>query len=135
MYPTYYDKLPAYFGQDKLQLHYMDCDSFVLSIETQKEIIDSKNLEYLFLFSNLDENHEPFRNKSKKVLGKFTLETPKNIWIDEFICFRSKAYSFKCNDENTNKIEGFSRSQSRNIKFEEYKKCLDGEKYQRECAN
>ena len=35
MYETYYDKLQLFFGQDKLKLHYMGCDSFVLSFETQ----------------------------------------------------------------------------------------------------
>ena len=34
-YETYYDKVPPYFRQDKLQVHYRDCDSFVLSFRTQ----------------------------------------------------------------------------------------------------
>ena len=45
----------------------MDCDSFVLSIETQHIINDLKNLEDLFDFSNLNENHELFSNKNKKL--------------------------------------------------------------------
>ena len=50
---------------------------------------------------------------------------------------RSKAYWFKCknNDENKNKIKGISKSQSKHIKFEEYYNCLFGEKYQKECNN
>ena len=32
-------------------------------------------------------------------------------------------------------LKGISKSQSKNIKFEEYKKCLDGEDYQQECDN
>ena len=59
---------------------------------------DLKNLKEIFDFSNLDENHEIFSNRNKKIVGKFKLETPKNIWIDEFVCLRSKAYSFKCTD-------------------------------------
>ena len=35
LYETYYEKLQPYFGQNKLNLHYLDCDSFVLSSETQ----------------------------------------------------------------------------------------------------
>ena len=42
---TYYDKLQPYFGPDNLQLHYMDCDSFVLSITTQNTNNYMKNLE------------------------------------------------------------------------------------------
>ena len=71
----------------------------------------------MFDFSNLDKNHELYSNKNKKVIGKFKIETPKNNWIDEFVCLRSKAYSFKCkdNDENKSKIKGISKSQSKHI--------------------
>ena len=33
------------------------------------------------------------------------------------------------------KFKGISKSQSKHIKFEEYKKCLDGKNYQRDCNN
>ena len=135
MYETYYDKLKPYFGQENIQLHYMDCDSFVLSIETENIINDLKNLEDLFDFSNVNTNHEFFCNKNKKVVGKFKIETPEKIWIDEFVALRSKRYAFKCGDDSKNKLKGISKSYSRNIKFEEYKKCLDGEEYQQECDN
>ena len=71
-------------------------------------------------------------NKNKKLIGKFKIETPKIIWIDEFVCLRRKMYAFKCGDHSKNKLKGISKSQSKSIKFEEYKKCLDGEEYQRE---
>ena len=135
MYETYYDKLQPYFGQKKIQLHYMDTDSFILSVNTKDIIKDLKNLEDIFDFSNLDKNHELFSNKNKKVIGKFKNECPRNFWIDEFICLRSKMYAFKCGDDSKNKLKGISKSQSKNIKFEEYKKCLDGEEYQKECDN
>ena len=135
MYETYYDKLQPYFGRENIQLHYMDTDSFVLSVNTKDIIMDLKNLEDIFDFSNLDKNHELFSKRNKKVIGKFEIETPKNIWIDEFVCLRSKMYAFKCGDDSKNKLKGVSKSQSKNIKFEEYKKCLDGEEYQRECNN
>ena len=94
MYETYYDILQPYFGQENIQLHYMDTDSFMLSVSTKDIIKDFRNLEDIFDFNNLDENHELFSNKNKKVIGKFKIETPKNIWIDEFICLRSKMYAF-----------------------------------------
>ena len=84
MYSTYYDILQPYFGIENLQLHYMDTDSFVLSFNTKNIIQDLHNLkEYIFDFSNLNEpsDHELFSNINKKVLGKFKIETPKNIWI------------------------------------------------------
>ena len=132
MYDTYYDILQPYFGQEIIQLHYMDTDSFALSVNTKDIIKDLKNPEDIFDFSNLDKNHELFSNKNKEVLGFFKSETPKSIWIDEFVCLRSKMYAFKCGNDSKNTLKGVSKSQSKNIKFEEYKKCLDGEEYQRE---
>ena len=89
MYETYYDTLQPYFGQENLQLHYIDTDGMILSMKTKDIIKDLKNLEDIFDFSNLDENHELLSNKNKKVIGKFKIELPKNIWIDEFVCLRS----------------------------------------------
>ena len=127
MYETYFDKLQPYFGKGNIQLHYMDTDSFVLGVNTKDIIKDLKNLEYIFDFSNLDKNHELFINKNKKVIGFFKIETPKKFWKDEFVCLRSKMYAFKCGDDSKNKLKGISKSQSKNFKFEEFKKCLDGE--------
>ena len=135
MYETYYDRLQPFFGQESIQLHYIDTDAFVLSVNTNDIIKDLKNLEDLFDFSNLDEKHELFSNKNKKRVGFFKIETPKNIWIDKFVCLGSKINSFKCGDDSKNKLKGISKAQSKNIKFEEYKKRLDGEEYQRECNN
>ena len=81
MYETYYDTLQPYFGQKNLQLHYIDTEGMILSTTTKDIINDLKNLEVIFDFCNLDENHEIFSNKHKKMFGKFKIETPKNIWI------------------------------------------------------
>ena len=45
----------------------------------------------------------------------------------------SKCYAFKCGDDSKNKLKGISKSQSKNIKFEKNKKCLDRENFQSEC--
>ena len=103
MYETYYDTLQPYFGKENLQLHYIDTDGMILSMRTENIIKDLKNLEDIFDFSNLGKNHELYSDKNKKVIGKFKIETPKNIWIDEFVCLRSKAYSFKCKDNKEDK--------------------------------
>ena len=44
-------------------------------------------------------------------------------------------YAFKCGNAIKNKLKGISKSQPKIIKFEDYKKCLDGEDYQQECDN
>ena len=135
MYETYYDTLQPYFGQENIQLHYMDCDSFILSIKSENIIKDLKNLEDIFDFSNIDENHELYSEKNKKVLGKFKIETPKNIFIGEFIALRSKIDAFKCGDDSKNILKRISKAQSKDNKFEEYKICLDGEELENECIN
>ena len=64
-YETYYDKLQPCFGQESLQMHYMDTDSFVLSVSTKDNIKDLKKLQDFFHISNLHENHELFSYKKK----------------------------------------------------------------------
>ena len=81
IYETNYDKLQPYFGQENLHWHYMDTDSFVISISTKDFIEDLKNLEGMFDFSYLNENHELFSNKNKKVIGKFKIEVPKKFGL------------------------------------------------------
>ena len=109
-------------GLEFVQVHFIGCDSFVLSIRAQNIIGDFKNIETLFDFGNPDKIQVLFNKINKKVVGKITTESPMIIWIDEFICLRSKAYSFKCNDENTIKLQGIFIACSKNIKFEELKK-------------
>ena len=133
MYETHYDKLQSYFKQENLHLHYMDTDGFALSVETKNIKKGLKNLENLFDFSNLNENHELFSKQIKKVIGKFKVETPNRIWIDEYFCLRSKLYAFKCGDDSKNKLKGISKNQSKKTKFEEYYKCLFGGKHNQEC--
>ena len=130
MYETYYDKIQPYFGQENLHLLYMDTDSFILSVNTGDFIKDLKNFGDIFDFSLLDKSHDLFTNKNKEVIVYFIIETPKNIRIDKFVCLRSKVYAFKCGDISKNKVKGLSKSQSKHIKFEDYRKKLDGEEYQ-----
>ena len=109
MYGIYYDKLQPCFDRENTQLHFIDC--FVLRVRTQNIKYDVKNLKYLFDFNILNENHETFRTKNKKVVCKFKIETPKYIWKEEIIALKSKAYSFKCNDKNTKNLKGISKYQ------------------------
>ena len=80
----------------------MDTDSFVLSVNTHDIIKELKNLEDLLDFSILNTNHEIFSKKNEKVLSKFRIETPKIVWRDEFVCLRSKSFSFKCGKDDEN---------------------------------
>ena len=40
MYETFYHTLQLYFGQENLQLHYIDTDGMILSMETENIIKD-----------------------------------------------------------------------------------------------
>ena len=66
IYATYYDISQPYFGQEILQLHYIDTDVMILILKIKDIIKDFKNLEVIFDFSNLDENHELFSEKKTK---------------------------------------------------------------------
>ena len=72
MYATYYDILQQFFCQKK-HLHYVDCDSFVLSIETNdlvKELITLQEAKNSFDFNKLDKNHPVHCNRNRNVIGK-----------------------------------------------------------------
>ena len=43
--------------------------------------------------------------------------------------------SFKSGDDSKNKLKGVSKCQTKHIEFEDLKKSLNGEEYQRECNN
>ena len=47
----------------------MDTDSFVLSVKTKDIIKDLKSLEDIFDFSNLNEIHDIYSIKNKKLIG------------------------------------------------------------------
>ena len=86
----------------------------IFSMKTQNINNDLKKSEDIFDFSNLDERYYLFGKKIKKVIGKFKIETRKKIWLDEFLCLRSKACSSKCKDniESKSQMKIVSKSQS-----------------------
>ena len=82
MYETYYDKLQNYYG-DKKQLHYTDCDSFVMSVPADdivKDLNEMQETQKLYDFHNLDSNHELYDNRLEKVPGYMKIETPKLLY-------------------------------------------------------
>ena len=68
MYEAYYDKFQPNFGRESIQLHYTDCDSMVLSIETKDIVEDLYNHRDLFDFSNLNITMYCLVKKLKKLL-------------------------------------------------------------------
>ena len=66
MYETYYEKLQPYLEQKNLQLHYMDTDSFVSSVDTKDIIKDLKKLYEFSDPSNLNKVRNYLAIKIKK---------------------------------------------------------------------
>ena len=94
MYEWDYDKMQAYFGEDNLELHYIDTNSFIFSFKPIEGIIEHlKHFKEDFDFSDLDPSHELFSEDNKKVVGKIKLETVPDLDLEEAVFLRSKSYS------------------------------------------
>ena len=86
--------MQQYFGEDKLELHYLDTDSFIFTFKPKKSLIeDSKSLKENFEFSALDPSHELYSQDIKKGIGEMNLETAPGLHLDEAVFLRSKSYS------------------------------------------
>ena len=94
MYEWYYDKMQPYFGEDTLELHYLDLDSFTFSFKRIKSLIEYlKHFKEDSDFSDLDPSHELYSEANKKVIGKLKLETAPELDLVEAVFLRSKSYS------------------------------------------
>ena len=121
MYEFYYNILQPYW-QNKIQLHYMDTDSFILSFDTNhQELINflQENKDE-FDFSELDNTHELYNPINKKVIGKMKIETSPVLVLDSFTALRSKSYSFSYNNIQKAKQKGIQKAPA----CEEYTRCL-----------
>ena len=94
MYEWYYDKMQPFFGEDNLELHFLDTDSFIFSCKPIKRLIeDLKYFKEDFDFSKLDPPHELYSEANKKAFGKMKLETAPELDQDEAVFLRSKSFS------------------------------------------
>ena len=76
MYEFYYNTLKPVWN-NKLKLHYMDTDSFILSFDSTFDELtnfleENKNE---FDFSELDKNNKIYSTRNKKVVGNMKIET------------------------------------------------------------
>ena len=71
MYEWYSDKRQPYFGEDNLELQYLDTGSFIFSFKPIKSLIeDLKYFREDFDFSDLDPSHELYSTDNKKIFTK-----------------------------------------------------------------
>ena len=92
-----------------MHFHFLEVDSFVLSLSTNDIFEDLQNLNDLFDISNLNKSHGLLSDKNKKILSKLKIDAPKYIRVEEILRLRSETYSFKSSDKNTNKLKGISK--------------------------
>ncbi|KAJ4444899.1 hypothetical protein ANN_06697 [Periplaneta americana] len=124
MYNFHYSIMKDQFG-DKLNLCYMDTDSFIYLIETDDLYHDLQNVRDHFDTSVYSTNHILFSSHNKCVLGKFKDEIP-NSHIDEFVGLKAKVYALKCSDFEIKKLKGIKKSVIRNaLTFEDYATCRE----------
>ena len=77
MYETWYDRFRPCFRHEKI-----DNDSFVLGVYTNDITKDLKKETDFIEFINLNEGHEIFSNKTKRIVGKVKIETHNIFWIE-----------------------------------------------------
>ena len=125
MYEWYYDKMQPYFGEDNLELHYLDTDSFIFSFKPIKSLIeDLKHFKDDFDFSDLDPTRELYSNENEKVIGKMKLETAPELDLYEGVFLRSKSYSLNIKQNGSHcKHKGIQDHNKYTL--EDYKYCLE----------
>ena len=77
------DNFSDYCGE-KVHFHYMDTDSFILSIKTEDLIKDLNFFKDDFYFSELDRYHQLFDPSNMKCIGKRKIETSPVLVFDSF---------------------------------------------------
>ena len=129
MYEFHYDYMKPKYS-DKLQLCYMDTDSFVYEIETKDFYEDiSEDVEARFDTSNYskDENRPLPIGKNKKIIGMMKDELGGKI-MTEFIALRAKMYAYKKIDQikpEDKRCKGTKKCVvAKNLTFNDYKTCL-----------
>ncbi|XP_075211196.1 uncharacterized protein LOC142318514 [Lycorma delicatula] len=125
MYNFHYNIMKKKY-RSKINLLYMDTDSFFYEIETHdfyQDLQDESFIEY-FDTSDFPVSHPLFSIKNKKVLGKFKDEC-NGIPIKEFIGLRAKLYTFTTTKGITKKAKGIKKNVVKNkLNINHYRNCL-----------
>ena len=120
MYEFWYDYMKPKYG-NKVELRYMDTDSFIMNIKTNNFYEDiASDVENRFDTSNYEVNRSLPTGKNKKVIDLMKDELGGKI-ITEFATLRPKTYLFLSDD----KAKGTKKCVIKKIiKFNDYKECL-----------
>ena len=129
-YKFWYDYFKPTYG-DKIELCYMDTDSFIIHIITEDFFEDiSNDVEVWYDASNYDKNDKrplPI-GKNKKVIGLFKDELGGRI-MKEFCALRAKTYSYLMDDNSeVKKSKGTKKCNKKRAYVWNYKDCLFNDK-------
>jgi len=133
MYDFHYCVMKDFYKNQKLNILYLDTDSFFYEVFTNDLYDDFLNLKQYLDLSDFPKEHKCFDNSNKKKLGCFKDECA-GIAIVEFVGLRPKLYTFRTIDDNTlqdvsqmrlKKAKGVKKCVLDNhISFDDYKSCL-----------
>ena len=125
MYEWYSDKMQLHYGEDNLEIHYLNTDSFIFSFKPIKSLIeDLKHFKEDIDFIDLDTSHELYSEAKKKVIGKMKLETAPELDLDEAVFSRIKSYSLNIKQNNSHFKHKCVQDQNK-YTVEDYKYCLE----------
>ena len=145
IYETQFDTMQPFFDpklKRNLQLQCMGTESFVLNIKTNdlfNGLIKLQEEKGLFDFIRIANDNPLFCNENMNVTGKFKIETPDTMYIDNFCALRSKGKtSMKPYEIEKKKPECSIKIVMKTIKIDEYKQCLKlkrstGKKFWQKC--
>ena len=128
MYEFHYDYMVPKYGLEKSKLCYMDMDSLVYHIRTEKFYEDIAN-DAEARFDTSGYSKTDFRplpiSLNKKVIGLMKDELGGKI-MTEFMALRPKLYSYKkLNGSGDKKCKGIKKCVvKKTLTFEDYKTCL-----------
>ena len=81
MYESRYDNLQPSFVEKKIQVQYLDTDSFVLSVNTE---LQTQKRRRVIRFQPFDKKSWTIHYKKQKMIEKYKKETPKIFGLMKF---------------------------------------------------
>ena len=131
MYDFHYNIMLPKFGPDRLQLLYMDTDSFIYKIKSDDLIVDfgGELAEYMDT-SDYPQDHPNYSTQNKKVLGKFKDEVNGKV-ITRFVGLRPKMYAVDIGGVVKKRAKGVQRAVlKQQITIDDYISALTADKAQ-----
>lgn len=124
MYDFHYNYMKPEYGE-RVKLLYTDTDSFIYHVETEDFYADMVLDCALYDTSDYPADHFLHSNINKKVIGKMKDEMNGKP-IHQFVGLRPKLYSVLTDTYQINKAKGVKKSCMKNIKHDNYTRCLFG---------